>query len=244
MQPTGLAYIWLTVDRYLVSTLYMPAAHLLLLQFFRIVLACTDLFCHRIIEESCTAPHAERQRQALVGYDSMPDSKERDHQKQHLRLHVYASRQTNELRVGENEFQTLVNRLPMASVCNEARAHAIKLLRAQIEFVALFRLVEDQLPDANPVLEQPVFTDMTTVMVTTSRFHPEDGPEERYGTPHEVVDVVARVFGSGVKKIIWSPWCHNAFAMSDFYWPHTPLLGQLPEMLERPQIPQRGFYGC
>jgi hypothetical protein len=113
----------------------------------------------------------------------------------------------------------------MATSGSEARANATKFCRAQIKFVNLFRVVEDQLPDRKPILE-PVFTDMTTVMLTTSRFHPEDGPEG-YDSPDQLADVVARVFGSGVKKIIWSPWCRSGFAMSDIYWPHTPQLGKL-----------------
>ena len=69
---------------------------------------------------------------------------------------------------------------------------------------------------------------MATIMVTTSRFHPEDGPEG-FGSVDELGDVIARVFGNGVKKIIWSAWCQSGFAMSDIYWPHIPQLGQVDE---------------
>ena len=69
----------------------------------------------------------------------------------------------------------------------------------------LFRIVEDQLPKGKPILE-PVFTDMTTIMVTTARFHPEDGSED-FDSSDQLVDVISRVFGSGVMKIIWSAWC-------------------------------------
>ena len=156
-----------------------------------------------------------------MGYDNLPDPTEI----QHLRLYVYTSNQSDKLRLGENEFQTLVNRLPIATACSEGRAHAIKFFRAQINFVNLFRVVQDELPDGIPITE-PVFTDMTTVMVTTSRFHPKDGPEG-FDSPDQLVDVIARVFGSGVRKIIWSAWCQSGFAMSDIYWPHTPQLEQL-----------------
>lgn len=161
----------------------------------------------------------------LVGYDNLLDSTER----QHLRLYVYASGQSaaDELRLGENEFQTLVNRLPIATVCREARAIAVKYLRARIKCVDLFCIIKDQLRDMRPILE-PVFTDITSVIVTTARFHPEDGPEG-FDSPDQVVDVIARVFGSGVKKIIWSAWCHTGFAMSDIYWPHTPHLDNADE---------------
>jgi hypothetical protein len=156
----------------------------------------------------------------LIGYDNLPDSTERHF----LRLYIYASSHTDDLHFGENEFQTLLNRLPMATACSEARANAIKFCRAQIKLVNLFRIVEDPVPDGDLILE-PVFTDMTTVMVTTARRHPEDGPEG-FESPNEVVDIIARVFGSGVQNIIWSPWCPSGFKMSDIYWPHTPQLRQ------------------
>ncbi|XPS77159.1 hypothetical protein M3J07_009196 [Ascochyta lentis] len=182
--------------------------------------------CQYIVDsqpEPCTTPHAERQRQALVGYDNLPSSTER----QRLRIYIHTSGQMDELCLGENEFQTLVNRLPMATCCSEARANAIKFCHAQTKFLNLFRVVENQLPDEKPILE-PIFTDMTTVMVTTSRFHPQDGPEG-FDSPDQVVDVIARVFGSGVKTIIWSAWCQSGFAMSDIYWPHSPRLGQIED---------------
>ncbi|KAH6632895.1 hypothetical protein C7974DRAFT_161992 [Boeremia exigua] len=168
------------------------------------------------LPELCTTPHAERQRQALMGYDDLPGSKKR----QHLRLHVYASNQLDEFRLGENDFQTLVNRLPVATSCHEARAIVIKVLRARTTFLDLFCTIEDELRNGRLILE-PLFTDMTTVMVTTSRGHPEDAPEG-FDSPHQVVDVITRVFGSGVKKIIWSAWCQPGFAMTDIYSPHTP----------------------
>jgi len=158
-----------------------------------------------------------------VGYNHLPSSTER----QYLRLYIHASSQTDELRLGKNELQILVNRLPMATACTNARAIAIKFCRARISFMNLFRVVEDQLPDGRPLLE-PVFTDMTTVMVTTARFHPEDGPEG-FDSPDQVVDVIARVFGSSVNKIIWGAWCGFGFVMSELYWPHTPLTSNLEE---------------
>jgi hypothetical protein len=115
----------------------------------------------------------------------------------------------------------------MATACSEARANTIKSYQAQVKFVNLFRVVEDHLRDRKPILE-PVFTDMATVMVTTSRSHPEDGPEG-FDSPDQLVDVIARVFGSGVQKIIWSAWCQSGFAISDIYWPHTLQLGRLDD---------------
>jgi hypothetical protein len=114
----------------------------------------------------------------------------------------------------------------MATACHKARAIAIKFVRAQIKIVDLFREVGKQLPEGGKLILEPVFKDMETVMVTTSRFHPEDSPEG-FDSPEQLVDVVARVFGSGVESVIWSAWCQSGFAMSDVYWPHTVQLGEL-----------------
>ncbi|KAF1955587.1 hypothetical protein CC80DRAFT_594308 [Byssothecium circinans] len=184
--------------------------------------------------ESCTAPYAERQRQAFVGYDDLPDSTER----QPLRLYIHASRHTDELRLGVNEFQTLVNRLPVATVCADARAQAVKLCRVRIQLMNLFRVVEDPMPDGKQILE-PVFPfeQLKTVMVTTAN-HPEDGPEG-FDSVDRLVDVISRVFGSCVEKIIWSTWWGSGSAMSDIYWPHTPQMGQL-EIMDGRIIDQSG----
>jgi len=192
------------------------AAHSLLLTFQN----------HSILDsqpQPCTDPHAERQRQALVGYDNLPDSAER----QYLRLSVHASAHTPALRHGENELQTLLNRFPTATACRDGRATALKLCRAQVDSMDLFRIREDPLASGRPLL-QPVFTDILTVLVRTARLHPEDGPEG-FDSPEQVVDVVARVFGSDVEKIVWCAWCSSGWVMSIIYWPHTPRLGHLPE---------------
>lgn len=168
--------------------------------------------------EPCTTPHAERQRQALMGYDRLSDSTDR----QYLRLYVHSSSQTGELRLGADEFQTLANCLPMATACKEARSHAVKFCSARPKCVDFFRILEDQLPEGKSILK-PVFTHITTVTVTTARFQPEVGPEG-FDSPEQLLDLVSRVFGSGVEKIIWSALCAPGFSMSDIYWPHTPQL--------------------
>lgn len=117
----------------------------------------------------------------------------------------------------------------MATACSEARAFTINFCRARVEFVTLFRVVDENLPEGKPTLRQPVYEDMPTVMVTTSTAHPNEGPEAAFETPDQLVDTIARVFGSDVKKIIWSAWGQPVLGMDGFYWPHTPLLDHLPE---------------
>ena len=150
-----------------------------------------------------------------MGYDHISDLRER----KYLRLYIYASSQTKELRLGANEFQTVVNCLPMASACKEARSHAMKFCHGRIKTLDLLRILDDQAPNGKPIHE-PVFTNVAAVMVTTTRFHPEDGPEG-FDSPEQLLEVISRVFGSGVQKIIWHAWCAPGFAMSDIYWPHT-----------------------
>lgn len=91
----------------------------------------------------------------------------------------------------------------------------------------LYRILEDPVRDGLPVLE-PGTADMTTAIVTTARYHPEDGPEG-YDSPDQVVDIIARVFGSSVEKIVRSAWCGGGWEMDRNYWPHTPQLGHVDE---------------
>ncbi|CAI6334338.1 unnamed protein product [Periconia digitata] len=183
-----------------------------------------------IVDEPCPTSKAERQRQALIGYSSIPtDSPELEQQRRPLRLYVYVSNETDELQIGENEFHTLVNRFSMATACVEARAHVTKFCRARIEFVTLFPVIDRQLPEDRPILQQPVLTDMPTVMVTTSTYHPDEGTEAKFESPEQLVDVIARVFGNGIKRLIWNAWGQPVIGMSGFYWPHTSLLEHLPE---------------
>jgi hypothetical protein len=174
--------------------------------------------------EVCTDPHAERQRQAIVGYDDLPDSIER----QPLRLYVYASHDTDELRLVANEAQTLANCLPMATVCVDARKYAVELCLSRIKLMNLLHVVEDPIPDGTQILD-PVFPQLTTVMVMTARSHPEDAPEGFDSVEH-CVDVISRVFGSNVQKIIWNNWSQSGNSLSDIYWPHTSLIDGLEIM--------------
>ena len=115
--------------------------------------------------EPCAVPSAERLRQAFVGYDNLPDHIER----QPLRLYVYNSR--GKLRVGVNEFQILVNRLPIATVNAEARSHAANFCRTQVKGIDLFYAIDahDEPSESiqDEILEH-VFVKATTVGVTTA----------------------------------------------------------------------------
>jgi hypothetical protein len=122
--------------------------------------------------DSFTAPGAtERLRQAFVGYNNLP----RDAEIQPLRL--YVNDEGGKLRLRVNEFQTLVNHLPIATVCSEARPHAINFCHKQVNTLDLHYTKEPS-DLGDELIEHALHP--TTVMVTTMARDegPFDGPED------------------------------------------------------------------
>lgn len=114
-----------------------------------------------------TVPRAtERQRQTFVSIDDLPLNVER----QPLRLYVHDN--GHGLRLCANEFSFLVNSLPMAKVCSEARAHALEFCRKQVDIMDLHYTVDSSNVEGESYKQvlQP-----TTVMVTIA-YQPKDGP--------------------------------------------------------------------
>jgi hypothetical protein len=167
--------------------------------------------------EPCAVPSAERLRQAFIGYDNMPDHIER----QPLRLYVYNSR--GELRAGVNEFQTLVNRLPIATVNAEARSHAANFCRTQVKDIDLFYAIDahDEPSEiiGDEILEH-LFVQPTTVRVTTD-WNSYDGHPAIFGSATDLVNMVSRVFGTCVERIVFNPWSESHHSLEEMYWPHT-----------------------
>lgn len=101
----------------------------------------TVLFTSSIADDESqlwTSPCAERVGLAFLRYSwKLPDENE-----QPLRVYVHASHDKKKLRRGRNEFQVLVNQLPMATLCSEARAHAVAFSRAQIPLVNSYYIVD------------------------------------------------------------------------------------------------------
>ncbi|KAJ4286474.1 hypothetical protein N0V90_013174 [Kalmusia sp. IMI 367209] len=108
----------------------------------------------------------ERLRQAFVGYNNLPQGIG----KQPLRFYIHDDGGNLRLRV--NEFQTLVNCLPMATVCSEARSHAIDFCRKQVAIVDIHYTMESS--DVGDEIREHTLQP-TTVMVTNAN-RPEDGP--------------------------------------------------------------------
>ena len=156
-------------------------------------------------------------RQAFIGYENLPHNVER----QPLRVYIYGSHNRDKLRLRSNEFWALVNRLPMATVCYEARSHAVAFCQAQIGLVNLFYITHapDDLSDIGDEISKPIFKRQTTVMVT-SAFREEDGPKG-FDSAEHLIDVVYRVFGNCVKRIILSAWFESFNSLAEIYWPHT-----------------------
>ncbi|KAF2691410.1 hypothetical protein K458DRAFT_381268 [Lentithecium fluviatile CBS 122367] len=168
-------------------------------------------------QQYCTAPCVERRRQAFVGYDNLPHDTER----QPLRVYVHDSNNRDKMRLSMNECQTLVNCLPMATVCSEARSHAANFCRAQVKVMDLFYAIDalDELSDIRDEILEHVFVQPTTVMVTNAK-RKVDGPVG-FESAELLVDVVNRIFGSCVERIILNSWFDSIDTLEQIHWPHT-----------------------
>lgn len=160
---------------------------------------------------------AERLRQAFIGYDSLPKGTER----QPLRVYVHDF--GDELKLGINEFQTFVNTLPMATVCTEARSQTVDFCRAQIGLVDLVCSHEnappDELSDFGHEIVDPIFGQLVTVEVNTS--HDQTKDPKVFKSAAHLVDVVHRVFGNGIERIILRGQFRSWRSFEELYWPNT-----------------------
>jgi hypothetical protein len=168
------------------------------------------------MSEPCAVSSAERLRQAFVGYDNLPDHIER----KPLRLYIYSSR--GKLRVGVNEFETLVNRLPMATVNAEARSHAAEFCRTQVKDIDLFYAIDTHDEPSKSIRDEileHLFVQPTTVRVTTE-WDEYDDPAI-FGSAENFVDIISRIFGPCVERIVFNSWFESHHTLEEMYWPHT-----------------------
>jgi hypothetical protein len=165
---------------------------------------------------------AERQRQSLIGYDNLPTYKN----KAALRVYVCSSRDKSKLRIGVNETQLLVNSLSIATVCSEARSHAVGTAHAKIRAINLFYGLDDNDNNFSEPLREPIVSQPTTVMVTNAiqnfRRQGEDDKPPGFDSAAHVVDIVSRVFGKCVTRVDLNPIFHSQWeSLERIYWPHT-----------------------
>jgi hypothetical protein len=118
----------------------------------------------------------------------------------------------------------------MATVCSEARTLAANFCRAQVGLVNLFYIIDapNEPSDTGDEVLEPIFMQPTTVMVTNATYE-EDGPKG-FDSGEHLVDVVHRVFGSCVERIILSGWLRNFASLEEIFWPHTAQIQELKEM--------------
>jgi hypothetical protein len=163
---------------------------------------------------------AERLRQAFVGYDSLPEGTE----KQPLRMYMHHSGE--KLMFGINEFQTFVNAFSIAATCTEARSQIVDFCRAHIGLVDLFCYHTDAPPDelsgSGYQISEPIFNQPMTVVVTNS-YDRDKGPQAFKSAEH-LVEIVHRVFGNNVERIILRGWFMTWRSMEEIYWPNAPQL--------------------
>jgi hypothetical protein len=156
-------------------------------------------------------------RQAFIGADNLPE----DTEKQPLRIYVHDSFRLDKLRLGANEFQILVNRLPMATVCSEARSHATAFCRHKTELVNMFYVVDarGEPRDIGREVSEPILTQQKSIMITNA-YDKVNGPKG-FDSAEHLVDVVVRVFGSCVERIILNSWFRSMNSLEEIYWPHS-----------------------
>ncbi|PSN70698.1 hypothetical protein BS50DRAFT_570223 [Corynespora cassiicola Philippines] len=125
------------------------------------------------------------------------------------------------MRVVVNEFQALINCLPIATVCAEARCHATNYCRIQIDCVNLLYTLDksDMEKRGGNVLLEPLTILPTTVMVLSANRESEGPPG--FTSAKHLVNVVSRVFGGGVQRIVLHGYYDSYNHLEDIYWPHT-----------------------
>lgn len=132
------------------------------------------------------------------------------------------------MRLGVNEFQTFVNCLPVAAVCSEARSVTAAFCRTQAPSVDLFYAPGPpsgvQVPvgdedESEADISESILAKPTTVMLTYGRH--ESGDLPGFESAAHLVDVVERVFGNGVERIVLGPWLDAYESLEAAYWPHT-----------------------
>ncbi|KAF2001270.1 hypothetical protein P154DRAFT_562864 [Amniculicola lignicola CBS 123094] len=178
--------------------------------------ACTAAACQN-------GSLAERLRQAFIGYENIsPDS-----ERQRLRLYVHDSHRTGRLHLGKNEFQILVNYLPIATACSEARSHAIEYCLSQVEFPELWYNTTEEPGYVGDEIREPISLQPTTIILAKSDF--EDRPGQ-FNSAEHLVDVVKHVFGSKIHRIIMNLVFRSYNTFAQMYWPYTENYAELLEL--------------
>lgn len=173
-------------------------------------------------------------RHGLVYYkhgDNFLVSHERDGiEKQILRVYIHEEGKTGDLRLGANEFNALVNRLPMATVCSEARLHAMQYCLEQVPIVHMWyaddpteqEMKLGQRLQPGIKITEPIPVQHGAVMLSLGYLQRlNDDRWERFESAHDLVETVGRVFGPSIERIVLDSWCGSDDVFSDIYWEHT-----------------------
>jgi hypothetical protein len=165
---------------------------------------------------------AERRRQAFVGYDNLPP----DTELQPLRLYVTISPE-NQIRIAANEVQSLLHCLPMATVCHEAHSHATDFCRSQLQLIDLHFSIDNtpnaqgHVRDDDASLQHVMVHPATVTMTKTCKYNEPPVSLVQFASASHVVDVITRLFGSGVERLIFNIWADPQDCFDTIYWPHS-----------------------
>lgn len=175
----------------------------------------------------CVGQSAERRRQAFVGHDNLPPRKAR----LLLRVRIRDPYNGRKMRLEEDDFETLVNCLPLSAVCREARAHAAEMCQALAPHVRfdydtreLWSLDPPE-DDADPILLRDVhclpgaeslehaFSQPTTLTVY--------GGRAQFKSPQHLVALISRFFGTRIERLVLELWIDAHDRRARPYWAET-----------------------
>jgi hypothetical protein len=149
-----------------------------------------------------------------------------DAETQPLRIYIRETSNRDKMWLEVNEFNVLLNHLPMASVCSESRSHAAVLCRGQVKLMHLIYSSEELANTNNDIQEilEPIFAQPEAVMVTSGRLFPEPQcPIDKlvkFDSAEHLVGVIDRVFGTFTQRLILDPWHQSYNTLRGLYWPH------------------------
>jgi hypothetical protein len=195
---------------------------------------------------------AERRRQAFTGHDSLPPRRHR----RFLQVRIRDPYDGRKIRLEEDDFETLVNCLPLSAVCREARANTAEscwALATHIHFKydahEFWSLgAPDPEHESEPVLLRDlhcipgaetlehVFAQPTTLTI--------NGGRGQFKSPEHLVEVVSRFFGNRVERLILEFWINHSDPPERPYWAHYDPDKAVVEMLVTDPVAAKIHTNC
>ena len=167
---------------------------------------------------------AERRRQAILGYDTLPSSQP----KRFLRVYIRDPYEGRKMLLEEDDFETFINCLPISAVSRESRtlvAEFCRTLAVHMEFeYTTSNLLSLEPPEdgAEPVLLRDALCNPAAE--TLEHFYAQPttltvlGRRGEFKSPKHLVDMVNRFFGEKIERLILELWIESGDPQERPYW--------------------------